>query len=107
MKSWIDIRFDDFFNKSGKEYLNMDIFREVFDMLETNEYKIDNPALYTSELARIRDLHNSFTYAFEEGRKEGVKIIQKSKELLQESYNISDSKKSTGLSKEKILKLKE
>lgn len=47
MKSWIDLRLDDFFNKSGKEYLNMDIFREIFDKLETKEYKIDNPA-YTN-----------------------------------------------------------
>ncbi len=55
-----------------KEYLNMYIFKEIFDKLETKEYKIDNTALYDSEIKRIRDLHNSFVYAFEKGEKKGI-----------------------------------
>ncbi|MEA3495732.1 MAG: hypothetical protein U9R42_06825 [Bacteroidota bacterium] len=106
MKSWINKRLDDFFDENGNQYLNMEIFNDIFDKLETKEYKIDNPDLYDYELRRIRDLHNSFTYALEKGYEKGRKSIEDAIKMLEKGLEVSLISEITGLTEKEINELK-
>ena len=77
MDNWIDNKLYEFFNESGNNYANMDIFVQIFNKLDNPEFQKANPDLYEHELKRIRDLHNTFVYAYEKGRKEGIKKKKK------------------------------
>ena len=44
MDPWIDKKLDEFFDKNSKDYINMDIFNQIFTKLE--EYKDTQPELY-------------------------------------------------------------
>lgn len=108
--NWINRKLDLFFDKSGKDYLNMDIYTQIFDFMDNSGFKKDEPLLYQAELKRIRDLHNSFVTAFEEGREEGKKKrmkIEIAKNLLKNNITIDIIISSTGLTKEEIEMLKE
>ena len=114
MDKWIDEKLDKFFDKKGADYINMDIFKQIFVKLETPEYENKNPELYQYELKRIRDLHNSFEFAFEEGFKKGSleagKIEEKieiAKEMLKEKEPVLKIIKYTGLTEKEINELKE
>jgi len=124
MNTWIDDKLDEFFDEKGNRYIDMDIFKEIFDKLATPEYKINQPELYKSELGRIRDLHNTFTFAFEEGREIGRKkareegriegeakgrkevSLKAAKVLLNEGFEITKIIDITGLTKQEIENLK-
>ena len=92
----------------------MDIFNQIFIKLGDPEYEKKNPELYQYELSRIRDLHNSFEFAFEEGFKKGRfeagKIEAKedaARNGLKGGYPIEMISEVTGLTEKEINELKE
>jgi predicted transposase/invertase (TIGR01784 family) len=103
MDPWIDKKLDIFFDKTSPNYLNMDIFKEIFAKLD--EYEHTKPEVFQYELWRIRDLKNSMDTAKEEG--ENKKAIEIAKHLLQSGVDIEIIVTSTGLSKEEICKLQQ
>jgi glutaredoxin-related protein len=94
MDPWIDKKLDEFFDKNSKDYINMDIFNQIFTKLE--EYKDTNPELYDHELLRIRDFKNSFDTAREEG------TIKIARNLIEQGVEIGEIIHYTKLSKSEI-----
>ncbi len=109
MKSLVSQKLDVFFDKNSKDYLNNEIFGEIYILLE--EYKDSNRDLYNSELKSIRDIQNCFNYAREEGYKEGIRIRLKSeitdvvKKIIDKKYDIDDFIDFIYFSKSEILKI--
>ena len=94
MDPWIDKMLDEFFDKNSKDYINMDIFNQIFEKLE--EYKDTQPELYNHELFIIRDFKNIFDTAREEG------TIEITKNLIEQGVEIDKIMHYTKLSKSKI-----
>ena len=94
MKSLIDQKLDIFFDKNSKDYLNNEIFSQIYILLQ--EYEHSDREFYNMELKRIRDLQNSINYAREEGFREGIRIRIKSgiinviNKIIDKNYEIED-----------------
>jgi len=67
---------DIFFDKKGDRYVDIKIFDEIFDFMVNSDFKEKEPNLYEAELKRIRDLHNSFITAYEEGKEKGINELR-------------------------------
>lgn len=109
----IERKLDLFFDKAGKNYLNMEIYTQIFDFMEISGLRENEPKLYEAELKRIRDLHNSYTTAFEEGFEKGFQDSRKmedkieiAKNALKAGLDIETIIQITNLSKEEIETLK-
>lgn len=67
---------DIFFDKKNPRYADVSLFSEIFDILDNTDFKEKQPELYEAELKRIRDLHNVFTTAYEEGIEKGKRKVE-------------------------------
>jgi len=65
MISEIDQKLDLFFNKESQRYCDHSIWKEVFDIAISYEYA--QPSLYKYEIKRLRDLKNTYDYAYKQG----------------------------------------
>jgi len=102
---------DVFFDVNSTRYADIKLFSDIFKILDNPDFKKNQPDIHSAELMRIRDLHNSFQTAYEEGVLQGKLMIKEkfiiAKNLLENNVSIEIIIKSTGLTEEEINKLKE
>jgi hypothetical protein len=67
MLEFIDKKLDTFFDKDSCNYMNRDIWNEIFKYLES--IKEDKPLEYSLEVKRCRDIKNSIDTAYQDGIK--------------------------------------
>ena len=101
----INDKLDIFFDKRNERYADIKIFDEIFDIFQYPDFKENYPELFDAELKRIRDLHNSFITAYEDGIKQGKLIFAKN--ALKKGLSVEKIIKYTKLTEEEIRKLKE
>ncbi len=102
---------DLFFDVNSPRYGDMNVFSEIFKIFDIPDFKEKQPDIYESELLRIRDLHNSFTYAYEEGYEKGKKyregMIEIAKKMIMKGMDVPTVIEMTGLTHTEIDNLKE